>query len=138
MPIEAERITVLYCQSGNRSAMAAERLMAEGATGVMFLAGGFGAWKSAKLKSVGHSPAGVSIMRQAQVAIGCGVMSFVLLGVLLSPWWLVMPTAMGAGLLFAGLTGTCGLASLLKYMPWNRTRRHRHQQRDAMAPSCCS
>jgi hypothetical protein len=26
----------------------------------------------------------------------------------------------GAGLVFAGVTGTCGLASLLGVMPWNR------------------
>jgi hypothetical protein len=29
---------------------------------------------------------------------------------------------MGCGLLFAGLTGMCGLALLLAKMPWNRAQ----------------
>jgi hypothetical protein len=38
----------------------------------------------------------------------------------LNPWFLIMPAFFGAGLLFAGISGTCGLASVLSAMPWNR------------------
>ena len=50
----------------------------------------------------------------------------VLLGVLLG--WLVHPVFfglsafVGAGLVFAGLTDTCGMGMLLVRMPWNQVR----------------
>ena len=47
----------------------------------------------------------------------------VLLGVIGSYFWhpLYLLTAfVGAGLVFAGLTGFCGLAVLLAKMPWNK------------------
>ena len=37
-----------------------------------------------------------------------------------SPWFLVGTGFMGAGLLFAGATGICALATMLSKMPWNR------------------
>jgi hypothetical protein len=42
-------------------------------------------------------------------------------GVWVSPWFLVVPAFFGAGLVFAGATGTCGLAAVLARMPWNRS-----------------
>jgi len=33
----------------------------------------------------------------------------------------IIPLAVGCGLLFAGLTGICGLALLLAKMPWNKS-----------------
>jgi hypothetical protein len=48
----------------------------------------------------------------------------VLLGLALalavSPWFALISAFAGAGLLFAGLTGFCGLARLLAFAPWNR------------------
>ncbi|MDG6745875.1 DUF2892 domain-containing protein [Staphylococcus aureus] len=31
-----------------------------------------------------------------------------------------MSAFVGAGLMFAGVTGWCGMANLLRVMPWNR------------------
>jgi hypothetical protein len=42
------------------------------------------------------------------------------LAVFVSPWFLVAIGAVAAGLLFAGLTGICALATMLSKMPWNR------------------
>jgi hypothetical protein len=42
------------------------------------------------------------------------------LGAFVDPWFLVLPAFFGAGLTFAGATGTCGLGLLLLRMPWNR------------------
>ncbi len=63
----------------------------------------------------------IPIMRQVQIIVGATVLLAVVLGVLISPWILVVAGLMGAGLLFAGLTGTCGMATVLRYMPWNRS-----------------
>ena len=42
------------------------------------------------------------------------------LGYAVNPAFYALSGAIGAGLLFAGLTGTCALARILKWMPWNR------------------
>ena len=41
---------------------------------------------------------------------------------LISRWFAVVPLLLGCGLLFAGITGTCGMAILLAKMPWNRSQ----------------
>ena len=45
--VPREATVVLYCASGNRSALAAESLMAMGYTNVRSMAGGFRAWVDA-------------------------------------------------------------------------------------------
>jgi hypothetical protein len=42
------------------------------------------------------------------------------LGAFVNPWFLAVAAFFGAGLTFAGATGTCGLARLLFRMPRNR------------------
>jgi hypothetical protein len=37
-----------------------------------------------------------------------------------SPWFFILSAFVGTGLLFAGLTNTCGMAMMLSKMPWNR------------------
>jgi len=42
------------------------------------------------------------------------------LGISVSPWFHLLSGFVGAGLMFAGISGFCGLARLLVRMPWNR------------------
>jgi hypothetical protein len=58
-------------------------------------------------------------MRQVQIAAGSLVVAGTLLGAFVHPAWLVLSGFVGAGLVFAGITNTCGLALLLARMPWN-------------------
>jgi hypothetical protein len=44
----------------------------------------------------------------------------VLLGQLLDGGFYVLPALIGAGLVFAGVTGWCGMAKFLALLPWNR------------------
>jgi hypothetical protein len=44
----------------------------------------------------------------------------VVLGALVNPAFFGLSAFVGAGLTFAGATGWCGMAMLLKAMPWNR------------------
>jgi hypothetical protein len=46
----------------------------------------------------------------------------VLLALLVSPWFALLSGFVGAGLVFAGASGTCALAEVLAMMPWNRTQ----------------
>jgi rhodanese-related sulfurtransferase len=59
-------------------------------------------------------------MRQVQITAG----SLVLLGLILSNTvasaWILLTWFVGAGLVFAGISGFCGMARLLAAMPWNR------------------
>jgi hypothetical protein len=48
------------------------------------------------------------------------VLSSVLLGWLIHPVFLGLAAFLGAGLTFAGATGTCGLATVMSKLPWNR------------------
>jgi hypothetical protein len=60
------------------------------------------------------------LMRQVQMTAGSLVVLGTALGAAVSPWFLVLPGFVGAGLVFARATGICGMAMLLARMPWNR------------------
>ncbi|WP_259461660.1 DUF2892 domain-containing protein, partial [Enterobacter sp. R1(2018)] len=55
-----------------------------------------------------------------QIAAGTLVLVGVLLGYTLHPDFFLLSGFVGAGLLFAGVSGFCGMARLLAVMPWNR------------------
>ena len=59
-------------------------------------------------------------MRQVQIAAGSLVVLGVLLGAFVAPEFLGLAGFVGAGLVLAGVTGWCGMATLLQAMPWNR------------------
>ena len=77
------------------------------------------AWRRAGLP-VREGRKRLPVDRQVQLIAGSMVLTGVMLGVLVSPWFLAIAAFFGAGLTFAGATGTCGLALLLLRMPWNR------------------
>lgn len=114
------RKIVFHCRGGKRSLDALGRYRAAGGQQGYSLAGGLTAWKQANLPTrVGKAPP-ISLMRQVQIVIGAGVLAGAALAHWVNPWFLVVPAFFGAGLLFAGLSGTCGLAVVLSRMPWNR------------------
>lgn len=63
----------------------------------------------------------LSVDRQVQLIAGLMVLTGVGLGLAVSPWFLAVAAFFGAGLVFAGATGTCGLAFVLMKVPWNAT-----------------
>lgn len=111
---------VLHCRSGTRSQEAAQKALAAGCAGVCYLEGGLSAWRQAGLPIVENRRVPISIMRQVQITAGSMVVAGTLLGAFVDPWWLVLSGFVGAGLTFAGLSGTCGLALVLGKMPWNK------------------
>ncbi len=112
---------VLVCQSGNRSGRALKVLQTQGHPHpVADLEGGVPSWEQAGLTLRRLKRAPLPLMRQVQIAAG----SLVLLGLILSatvaPAWILLSWFVGAGLVFAGISGFCGMARLLAAMPWNR------------------
>ncbi len=58
--------------------------------------------------------------RQTQFAAGILAFSGVILGTFVNQGFYLLPGFVGLGLMFAGLTGWCGMAKLLARAPWNR------------------
>jgi len=115
------RPVLFHCRSGARTAAHAGRLAASaGQVEAYVLEGGLEAWKRAGLPVTEDRRQPLELMRQVQIAAGSLVVASVLLGLLVSAWLFAIAAFVGAGLIFAGVTGTCGLARLLRRMPWNR------------------
>jgi rhodanese-related sulfurtransferase len=119
---DPDKRLVFHCNSGNRTTQAAEQLRRASAGKVYQLAGGLQAWKRAGLPVIANRKAPLPIMRQVQIGAGSLVLLGILLAVLASPWFMALSAFVGAGLILAGITGFCGMASLLRHMPWNRSR----------------
>lgn len=111
---------VLYCQTGNRSAEAAQHLFAAGFERVVHLDGGIMAWKQAGLPTLVNKNAPISLMRQVQIVAGTLILTGTLLGAFVAPGFLFLSGFVGAGLLFAGVSNTCMLARLLARLPYNQ------------------
>ena len=83
-------------------------------------AGGIEGWKAAGLGVAADRSKPVEIMRQVQIAAGSLVVLGVLLGFVIHTGFFLLSAFVGAGLVFAGVSGTCAMAKLLGFMPWNR------------------
>jgi rhodanese-related sulfurtransferase len=114
-------VLIFHCRSGARTQANAARLAgAAGACEAYVLEGGLDAWKQAGLLTAVDRRQPIELIRQVQIGAGSLVLLGVLLGVLLTPGFYAVSAFVGAGLLFAGITGFCGMAKLLAVMPWNR------------------
>jgi rhodanese-related sulfurtransferase len=109
---------VVICRSGKRAERAAYTLLGKGFQPKV-LEGGLVAWRQAGLP-LKEGKKMLPIERQIQLIVGMGVLTGVLLSVCINPWFLVIPAFFGAGLTFAGLSGTCALGLLLMKAPWNQ------------------
>jgi glyoxylase-like metal-dependent hydrolase (beta-lactamase superfamily II) len=108
---------VVVCRTGVRATIAVESLARVGRR-ARVLDGGLNAWRRARLPlRVGRKR--LPVDRQVQLIAGSMVLLGVGLGLTVSPWFLALSAFFGAGLTFAGATGTCGLALVLMKMPWN-------------------
>ena len=111
---------VFHCRSGNRTAVHAERLAASAPVEAFAIEGGIEAWKRAGLPVAVDRRQPLEIMRQVQITAGSLVLLGLLLGWLVHPAFFGVSAFVGAGLVFAGASGWCGMAKLLAAMPWNR------------------
>lgn len=113
---------LFHCRSGARTEGHAGRLAARAGTCEAFIvAGGLEAWRRAGLPVAEDRRQPLELMRQVQIAAGSLVLLGVVLGALVSPLLYGIAAFVGAGLVFAGVSGTCGMAALLRRMPWNRS-----------------
>jgi len=109
----------VICRSGGRGKQACEKLEAAGLGSVINVEGGTLAWDQAGLPVVRGKQA-MSLERQVRIAAGALVVVGSILGAFVSPYWIGLSAFVGAGLVFAGVTDTCGMGMLLARMPWNQ------------------
>ena len=116
-----EKSTIyIHCRSGNRGKQAIEKLEKLGITAELVnVEGGLLAWQEAGFETGSHTSR-MPIMRQ--VLLGAGLLiliGFIGAHVIHEGFRYIIPLV-GAGLLFSGLTGWCGMAMFLSKMPWNK------------------
>jgi rhodanese-related sulfurtransferase len=109
----------LICQAGSRGANACQKFLDAGFRDVVNIEGGTRAWMAAGLPVV-RGKKSISLERQVRILAGLLVLVSAVLGLLVHPYFMGLAAFVGAGLLFAGMTDTCGMAMLLAKMPWNR------------------
>ncbi|RUL86286.1 rhodanese-like domain-containing protein [Tautonia sociabilis] len=115
----ADEPLYVICRTGNRARKACEMFVAAGIPNVVNVEGGTIAWEQAGLPVVRGKKA-ISLERQVRIAAGTLVAIGTALGAFVSPYFLVIPGFVGCGLVFAGITDTCGMGMLLARMPWNQ------------------
>lgn len=109
----------VICRSGSRGKQACEKLQQDGLPEIVNVEGGTQAWEVEGLPVVRGQKA-ISLERQVRIGAGSLVLIGVLLGWFAHPLFFGLAAFVGAGLVFAGVTDTCGMGLLLARMPWNR------------------
>jgi rhodanese-related sulfurtransferase len=139
----SDRPLYVICRAGSRGKQACEKLHAAGFTNVVNVDGGTQAWDQAGLPVVRGKQA-ISLERQVRIAAGTLVLIGSALGALVHPYFIGLAAFVGAGLVFAGVTDTCGMAMILGRMPWNQVSTPpaasvaHNNSSTGEANSCCS
>ena len=112
------------CRSGGRSGKACEKMMAAGHADVISVEGGTAACETTGMPVV-RGRTVMSLERQVRIAAGALVFTGVMLAAFggtetLRLAGLGIAGFIGAGLVFAGVTDTCGMAMVIARMPWNQ------------------
>ena len=121
----------LLCHSGARATKAAQQFAIAGFANCVVVEGGTQAWAEAGLPVERGQRSVLPLDRQLQVTIGILVLTGVVLSKVVDPVWIWLSGFVGAGLVFAGITGVCALRMLLARMPWN-------QASGCGSTGCCS
>jgi sulfur dioxygenase len=108
------------CQTGTRSQLAADRLRAAGFSNVVHVDGGTNAWIAAGLSVIRGERKVISLERQVRIAAGLLSVLGVIAGALIHPAGYALSALIGAGLVFAGVTNSCGMSTVLARLPWNQ------------------
>ena len=109
----------LICRSGSRGRQACETFIKAGFSNAVNIEGGTMACVDAGLPVVRGKKA-ISLERQVRIAAGSLVLLGAALGWFVDPAFIGLSAFIGAGLLFSGITDTCGISMVLARMPWNQ------------------
>ena len=114
------KVLCVVCKSGSRGKQACEKLTQAGIGSVLNVEGGTEGAISAGLPVV-RGKKTISLERQVRIAAGTLVVIGTVAGYY-NPYWLILSGFVGCGLVFAGITDTCGMGMMLAKMPWNQRK----------------
>lgn len=117
-----EQALVLVCKGGARAERARQRLAAMGFAELSVLDGGMDQWLAEGRPVVTENRQPWSMERQVRIVAGTLVLITMALALTVSRFWLIGTALVGAGLVFAGVSNICMMASLLGKLPWNQAR----------------
>ncbi len=117
---DRNRHSYIVCQAGKRAEQFAKKLLENGHGNISVVAGGLNAWIDAGYPIVEGGSKVWSLERQVRFVAGLLVLLGVILSLVLNPAFLILSGIVGAGLILAAVTDTCGMAMLLAIMPWNK------------------
>jgi len=137
----ASRPLYVICRSGSRGKQACDKLAAAGCANVVNVEGGTLAWDQAGLP-VNRGKKAISLERQVRICAGFMALTGGVLAIVVHPYWAGLSAFVGAGLMFAGITDTCGMAMVLARMPWNQVGKAPETPpvkncSTTSSPSCC-
>jgi rhodanese-related sulfurtransferase len=112
----------VLCQSGGRARKAIDKLECAGVYGCVLVEGGTQGWMEAGLPVIRGQSKVLPLMRQVQITAGSITAVGAVLALTVNPLFVIIPLVIGCGLLFSGISGTCGMALVLTKMPWNQAR----------------
>jgi rhodanese-related sulfurtransferase len=107
----------LLCQRGSRAATAAEKI----GDRAIVVEGGIENWIASGLP-VRRGRGAIDLERQVRIGAGTLVLVGIVLAKFVNPRFLGLSAFVGGGLVFAGVSGWCGMALLLAKLPWNARR----------------
>ena len=110
----------LLCASGQRAVHASSQLQGQLKSQLVIIDGGLNALKLLGMSVIKGSSTVISLEQQVRIGSGSLVVLGVFLGLLVHPWFYGLAAVVGVGLVFAGVTNSCGMAMMLEKMPWNR------------------
>jgi len=117
-----DRPVYLLCQSGKRAEMAIEKLKRCDTPQLIIIEGGLNALKLNGIEVINGSNNMISLERQIRIAAGALTLLGVILGGIINPIYYYLSAFVGTGLMFSGITDTCGMGLLLAKMPWNKVK----------------
>jgi rhodanese-related sulfurtransferase len=132
----ADQPLYVVCRSGSRGKQACEKFLAAGLSNVVNVEGGTLACEGVGLP-MARGKKSISLERQVRIAAGALVVIASALGFLVHPYFIGLAAFVGAGLVFAGITDTCGMGMLLARMPWNQVKPE-GATKPPVGGACCS
>ena len=108
-----------YCAKAECAQAKQQRSLKRGGyTNVSIIRGGIDSLRG-KAEFV-HEKTAISMERQVRIAAGALVLFGCILAFAMNSAFLLLPAFVGCGLIYAGISNTCAMASLLAKMPWNK------------------
>jgi len=115
-----DKTILVYCRTGNRTNRVKEILSNIQCKEIFCIEGGIEQWKRCGFETKKNTKAPIELIRQVQITVGFLIILSIALTYYFSPYFIFISLFCGAGLLFAGITGTCGMAKLLTFLPYNK------------------